>query len=225
MRSINSAGLDLVKSFEGCRLVAYDDLDPNKVLQKGDKPRGTLTIGYGHTGPDVFIGQKITAEEAQALLEGDLDEAEGGVESLATVKLSDNEFAALVSLAFNIGLGNFGSSTLLRKLNAGDKLAASQEFARWNKSKGKVQAGLTRRRAAEAALFLTPDAQPTAAGQPTQTPDGVEGKPKKRSLIDILLGAIPFVGGELSGWDWRALIALILVTGGIAFWLIRRGRA
>ena len=65
MRKTSAAGLALVREFEGCRLVAYDDLDPDRVLQRGDRLRGTLTIGHGHTGPDVFIGQRIEAEEAE----------------------------------------------------------------------------------------------------------------------------------------------------------------
>lgn len=225
MRSINSAGLKLIQEFEGCRLIPYDDLDPDRVLKPGDKLKGTLTVGYGHTGPDVKIGEAITQGRAENLLSDDLDEAEIGVEDLTVPPLSGNEFAALVSLAYNIGLGNFGKSTLLKKLNAGDKLGASQEFARWNKSKGKVLAGLTRRRAAEAALFLKPDDPQPAAGKPTETPNGVEAKAKKRSPVDIALGAAPVVGAAFAGWDWRVLVALVVIAGGIAFWLIRRGRA
>lgn len=224
MRKINSAGLKLVQEFEGCRLTPYDDLDPHRVLKPGDKIKGTLTVGYGHTGPDVKIGETITQAKAEKLLADDLDEAEQGVADLVTVGLSSNEFSALVSLVFNIGAGNFNKSTLLRKLNAEDRLGASQEFARWNKSKGNVLAGLTRRRAAEAALFLKPDDPQPAAGKPTESPDGVEARPKKRSMVDILLGGAPIVGAAFAGWDWRALVAIALVVGGIAFWLIRRGR-
>ena len=224
-RKINQAGVALIESFEGLRLVAYDDLDPDRQLKPGDALKGTLTIGHGHTGPDVFIGQTITKTRAQELLLLDLQEAEAGVERAVKAPLNGNEFAALVSLAFNIGLGNFGKSTLLRKLNAGDRLGASAEFARWNKAGGKVLPGLVRRRAAEAQLFLEPETASIAPLPATETPDGVEAKAKKRSPVDIALGAAPVVGAAFAGWDWRVLVALVVIAGGIAFWLIRRGRA
>jgi len=231
VRKINAAGLALVRAFEGCRLLAYDDLDPDRVLLPGDKLKGTLTIGHGHTGPDVRIGQRITATEAETLLAADLAEAERGVAALAGVPPGDNAFAALVSLAFNIGLGNFRRSTLLRRLNAGDRLGAAAEFARWNKAKGKVLAGLTRRRAAEAALFLAPEAPP-AIEAPTATPDGVEPDPA--------LGRAIAVGGSIAAGSatvidqafragpalplWVVLAAAGLGLAGAAFLLWRRWR-
>jgi lysozyme len=78
------------------------------------------------------------------------------VDSLVKVSLNDNQYAAIVSFAFNLGVGNLKQSTLLKKLNAGDFAGAANEFAKWNKAGGKVLAGLTRRRAAEAELFRRP---------------------------------------------------------------------
>lgn len=144
-RSINNAGIDLIKGFEGCKLTAYRD------------SVNVLTIGYGHTGSDVTDGLTITQEQAEALLRQDLDRFESGVSDLVTVAVSDNAFAALVSFSYNLGLGNLKASTLLKKLNAGDTAGAADEFPRWNKAGGKVLAGLTRRREAERTLFLTPD--------------------------------------------------------------------
>ena len=91
-----------------------------------------------------------------SLLEKDLSDYCRRVESLIKVKITDNQFAALVSLAYNIGVSAFGGSTLLSYLNKGNYSAAADQFARWNKGGGKVLAGLTRRREAERKLFLTP---------------------------------------------------------------------
>ena len=143
---INKATVDLVKSFEGLRTKAYQD--SVKVW----------TIGYGHTAmsgpPSPQAGMVITEAEAEAILKSDLTKFATGVAILVKEPLTDNEFGAVVSFAFNVGLGNLKTSTLLKKLNAGDKVGASNEFAKWNKAGGKVLAGLTRRRAAEKALFL-----------------------------------------------------------------------
>lgn len=144
---INRAGYDLIKEFEGLRLRAYLC------------PAGVWTIGYGHTGPDVTPNRVITLKEAQALLDHDLDWAEACVEQAAP-DANDNEFAAMVSLTFNIGADGFKKSTVLRLHKAGDKLGAARAFRMWNKAtvSGKLTElpGLTRRRLAEEALYLTP---------------------------------------------------------------------
>lgn len=140
---LNKAGRDLIKRFEGCKLKAYYDAV------------GVLTIGYGHTGPDVRVGQQITQQEAEDLLNADLDKFVKGVEKLVTRTLTDNQFSALVSLAYNIGLGNLKKSTLLKNLNAGNVAAVTVSWVKWNKAGGKVLKGLTARRGAEIELFLT----------------------------------------------------------------------
>ena len=142
-RRINAAGLALVKNFEGCQLKPYKC------------PAGVWTVGYGSTGPHVKPGKAISMAEAEALLREDLERFEKGVAS-ACGEATDNQFAAMVSLAFNVGLGNFLRSTVLRKHLDGDKIGAALSFALWNKAAGKVLAGLTRRRAAEAKLYSTP---------------------------------------------------------------------
>jgi lysozyme len=142
-RVVNHDGLTLIKTFEGLRLKSY--LCPAKVW----------TIGYGHTGPDVRQGQRITEAEAEALLRADLRRFELGVANhTAGVALRDDHFAALVAFAFNVGLRAFANSTLLRRVRQRNAGLAAAEFARWNKAGGKVLSGLTRRRAAEAALFV-----------------------------------------------------------------------
>lgn len=137
------AGIDLVKASEGLRLKAYRD------------PVGILTIGYGHTGSDVREGQTLSEQEAVQLLMDDVRFAEVAVKAYVNVPISQNQYDALVDFTFNVGVGALQSSTLLKKLNAGDYIGAGQEFHRWNKAGGKVLPGLTKRRASEAALFGT----------------------------------------------------------------------
>jgi lysozyme len=167
MRDINQAGLNLIKSFEGC-----PDGDPSTVnLDAYLDPVGIWTIGWGHA---IVVGGKflrgsanrataralypggITPDQAEQLLRGDVLDKCRDVEAMVKVPVNDNQYAALVSFAFNVGPANLKNSTLLRRVNEGNFAAAALEFAKWNKSAGKVLAGLTRRRAAEAALFQTP---------------------------------------------------------------------
>lgn len=145
-RAINDAGVRLVQEFEGCKLEAYPD--PGT----GGEP---WTIGWGSTGPDIGPGTVWTQEEADARFLDDLTKFGDGVDRLVRVPLTDNQFAALVSFAYNVGLGALAGSTLLRKLNAGDYEGAADQFPRWNKGGGRVLPGLVRRRAAERDLFLS----------------------------------------------------------------------
>jgi len=156
MPQVNAAGLDLIKSFEGCRLLAYDDARPAYVLQPGDTVIGTLTIGWGHTGPSISIGTEIPQNEADELLVSDLSRFEMDVNNLVSRDATPNQFAALVSFAYNLGAGALADSTLLRMFNAGDIAGAADEFGNWVHAGGEVLEGLVRRRAAERALFLTP---------------------------------------------------------------------
>ncbi|WP_115746948.1 lysozyme [Escherichia coli] len=137
-------GINLIKHFEGLELHAYPD--PGT----GGAP---WTIGYGTTS-GVKPGMVITEAEAEALLKKDLYKFETGVSKLVKVPLTQNEFDALVSFAYNVGLGNLAASTLLKKLNEGDHQGAADQFPRWNRGGGKVLPGLTRRREAERKMFL-----------------------------------------------------------------------
>ncbi|EII8817445.1 lysozyme, partial [Salmonella enterica] len=138
------------KEFEGCSLKAYPD--PGT----GGDP---WTIGYGWThsvdGKPVKPGMMIDEATAERLLKTGLVGYENDVSKLVKVKLTQGQFDALVSFAYNLGARTLSSSTLLRKLNAGDYAGAADEFLRWNKAGGKVLNGLTRRREAERALFLS----------------------------------------------------------------------
>ena len=136
-------GIDLLKAHEGLRLTAYNC------------SAGVLTIGYGHTGPDVTAGKTITQAAAEQLLTADLRWAEEAVNA-ALPGINQNQFDALVSFVYNVGAGAFKSSTLLRKAkaNANDP-AIRAEFAKWRNGGGKVLPGLVKRRAAEAELYFS----------------------------------------------------------------------
>ncbi|MDI3304656.1 MAG: lysozyme [Burkholderia multivorans] len=132
----SKTGQDLTEQFEGCRLVAYQDT------------RGVWTIGYGHT-TGVHAGMTCTQAQAEQWLLEDIQYAVNAVKHYVTVALTQGEFDALVDFVFNVGVGNFAGSTLLRKLNAGDYAGAAHEFERWDMAGGKHIAGLLRRRIAE----------------------------------------------------------------------------
>lgn len=143
-------GIDLIKEFEGLKLVAYAC------------PANVPTIGWGHTATvtwtDIANKRQITVEEAEALLVQDLEKFEQGVLAVLTRETNQYQFDAFVSLAYNIGLAAFARSTALRKHNEGDFVAAAAAIERFNKARvnGQLQVlrGLVRRRAAERALYL-----------------------------------------------------------------------
>jgi lysozyme len=133
---------DKIKHFEGLRLEAYRDAV------------GIWTVGYGQTGPHVGPDTVIEPHEADELLQKELDRISDRVTEMVAVELEQHQFDALVSLAYNIGLGAFKRSTLLKHINAGDFEAAAKEFPRWVYAKGRKLPGLKRRRLAEQKLFL-----------------------------------------------------------------------
>lgn len=125
---------------------------PAKFVQLSGAP---WTIGWGDTGPDVVPGLVITAEQAdQRFARRMSSEFEPGVRAAVRLVLAQHEFDALVSIFYNVGVGAMRASTLVRKLNAGDRAGAAAEFPRWNKSAGERSKGLDRRREAERVLFL-----------------------------------------------------------------------
>jgi lysozyme len=115
---------------------------------------GVWTVAWGHTGHDVTPNTVVTREQGEILLAHDLETAENFVKRVVKVPLAQDEFDANVDLTFNIGVGNFLKSTVLRLLNAGNKSGAAKAFEMWNKVSGKVNKGLVRRRLAEEELFL-----------------------------------------------------------------------
>ena len=139
---ISQKGIDLIKEFEGLELTSY--LCPANVW----------TVGFGHT-KTARKGQKISAAGAEDLLRVDLSGFEAAVTDSVKVPITQNQFDALVCFTYNVGIGALLSSTLLKKLNAGDYAGASLQFLRWDKGGGKILPGLTRRRIAESQLFLS----------------------------------------------------------------------
>lgn len=146
---LSDAGLALLREFEGLRLQAYKD------------SAGVWTIGYGSTryadGDKVRPGDEITAERAESLLRETLHTYESAIDRLVTVPLLQSQFDALTALVYNIGVGAFEKSTLLKRLNEGQYAKAANEFLRWIHAGGQPLAGLRRRRERERALFLSVD--------------------------------------------------------------------
>lgn len=138
---INEAGLNLIKSFEGLKLKAYKC------------PAGIWTIGYGSTGKDVVEGLQWTQAQAEERLKADIAKFEEGVSKALLLPATSNQFSAMVCFAYNVGLGNFRSSTLLRCFNKHNADGAALEFMKWTKAGGVELPGLVRRRKAESDLF------------------------------------------------------------------------
>ena len=143
-KRVSKAGVDLIHSFESCKLTAYPD--------PGSRDGHPWTIGWGSTGPGIAKGVVWTQAQADARFAADLGRFEKAVALMAPVT-TQNQFDALVSFAYNVGLAALNDSTLLRMHKAGDYAGAKAQFARWDKNDGKVMKGLARRRAAEAALY------------------------------------------------------------------------
>lgn len=140
----SQAGLDFIAECEGLRLEAYPD--PGS----GGEP---WTIGYGHTS-GVKPGDRCTKDQAMGWLRQDVVTAETAVMRSIDVALSQSQFDALVSFTYNLGGGALAGSTLRRKLNAGDRTGAAEEFLKWVRGPNGVLPGLVKRRARECAMFL-----------------------------------------------------------------------
>lgn len=139
---ISEKGINFIKEVEGCELKAYKCSS------------GVWTIGYGHTGTDIKQGKEISLEKAERYLKNDLIRFCKAVNDLVTVELTQNQFDALVSFVFNVGVGAFSSSTMLRLLNEKKYKDAANQFDRWIYSGGKVSDGLIRRRKMEKSYFI-----------------------------------------------------------------------
>lgn len=180
-----TAGLDLIKSFEGWRAEAYRDAV------------GVWTIGYGHTAmagaPRPVAGMVITRAQGEQLLRSDLLIYEAAVNQALTIVVSQNQFDALVSFCYNVGPGNFRTSSVLRYTNQGRFAEVPGRLMLWNKAKGRVLRGLTRRRTAEAALYITPGLRgvPKPAPQPPAPrpaePGPVTPQPRQHWLVRLAL--------------------------------------
>ena len=143
-QSCNQEGQDLIKFYEGCRLSPYLDT------------RGILTVGYGHTGPDVVFGETWSQDQVDAMFLRDLEyKAEIPLNEWINVDLSDTQFSALCSFCYNVGPGAFKGSHLLAVLNQSNFQAVGGELLLWDHNHdGSINAGLKKRREAELELWL-----------------------------------------------------------------------
>jgi len=207
---ISDRGLAMLKAFEGCKLTAYQD------------SVGIWTTGYGHTSmagePVVKRGLKITHKEAEAILKRDLLKYEKAVIDALKHGPTQNQFDAMVSLCFNIGPKAFAGSSVVKKFNAGDKAGAADAFLKWNKARGRVLEGLTKRRTAEAALFRQSDKDSPA--EPQSEPVAAK-KPKPAQ--DVGAGAAAAGGASLAHYLGVSLeiIAGVLILAAIGWFIWR----
>lgn len=144
--NISQAGINLIKGFEGLSLKPYRPVPTEKYL----------TIGFGHYGSDVSPSMVITTAQAEQLLRNDLASFVAGVNGCLKVAVNQNQFDALVSFAYNLGVQCLQTSTMLQYINQGNFTAAANEFPRFCHSNGIVLQGLLNRRNKERILFLTP---------------------------------------------------------------------
>ncbi len=196
---LSDTGFALVRDFEGFRSSAYPDPGSSNGLP--------VTIGYGSTrwpdGSPIQLGQTVTRERAEAMLRNEIADTERAVSAAVTVPLSQSQFDALVSFTYNLGAGALRSSTLLRKLNAGDYASAADEFGRWINNDGVPMEGLRRRRAAERAMFLS--AQPVTVGERPQAPASpppepvalIPQQPARKPVAPVLAALLPTLVGMI----------------------------
>jgi lysozyme len=232
--NMSQAGLDaLLKKFEGCKLNAYKC------------PAGIWTIGYGHTSaagePAVTEGMTITREEAETILKRDLAKYEKPVADLVKVKLTQHQFDVLVDFAYNAGVGNLKSSTLLKKLNAGDYDAVPSELMKWTKGGGKELPGLVRRRRAESEWWRDLSNKPVVEEEQRAEPDPVPVKTiteSKQANGAVAIGALGSVGAAkevvaqvqdandlfatvmnmLKDTNFLIMVAIVAIGGAIWYW-------
>jgi len=185
---MSQEGIDaLLKKFEGCKLKAYRC------------PAGVCTIGYGHTSaagaPEVTDGMTIKQSEADEILKRDLVKYEKAVADMVKKPLSQHQFDVLVDFAYNAGVGALKSSTLLKKVNAGDFDAVPAELMKWTKGGGKVLPGLVRRRQAESAWWSAGDDHPVDAEDQRTEPDPVPA----RTMVESKQGNAAILTAGLGG--------------------------
>jgi lysozyme len=236
--NITDEGLDLIRRFEGFRTQAYRDA------------AGVWTIGYGHTSaagsPKVKPAMKITRKEAEVILARDVRMFASAISAHIRKPLTDGQFSALVSFAYNVGVENFRKSSVLRAVNAGDFAAVPRRLSLWVRSRGRVLPGLINRRAAEAACFaeatplpdpLSADASAAAVSdeRDVRAIEPLPGKSLLRSstalaaLVSGLFGVASSLASGLSDLAERlsapafaVLSALIILAATI--WILRERR-
>ena len=225
---INQNTLDLVKRFEGLHLKAYKD------------PVGVWTICYGHTSmagkPEVVPGMRLTRAECEAILRRDLEkfakQVEKAIKPEILKRLNENQFGALVSFAFNVGIGNLKRSSVLRAVNAGRFDDVPRLLMRWTKARDRrtgilrVLRGLVRRRRAEGRLWMTPPKakKPPAVAMARQRAQEFAERPGLSAAWAAFLVAAANLG--VAVWH-QAVVPALMVMGGVALaigvgWIIWR---
>ena len=216
---INQAGIDLIKRWEGCKLKAYKC------------SAGVWTVGYGLTSRAGFIevgpDTVLTQEEADWYLEKVVDDFSSKISPMITAPINENQFAAFVSLAYNIGVGAFQKSSALRRFNAGQIMEVPAAMRMWKKAGGKVVQGLVNRREAEVKLFLTPVVEKPVASQgrskPTQSRTVQASVVQGASAVGGAVGALNALDGTaqivvLVGCILVALLALFIMRERLKHW-------
>ena len=231
---MSAAGLATVKEFEGLRLKAYKC------------PAAVWTIGYGHTSaagaPIVNPDLVITKDEAEEVLERDMEQYEEGVRKYVKVDLTQGQFDALVDFAYNAGVGALQKSTLLKKVNAEKFDEVPAEFMKWTKGGGKELPGLVRRRRAEVKLWRGLDTEkPVPVDEARAEPDQpkasksiVQSREANAAVAAGGLGTIAVVqevmpmvreGGDLLGsFSPTVLILFVIIAAAGAVWYFRKQR-
>lgn len=215
---LNKAGLNLIKKYEGFRSHAYRDAV------------GVWTIGYGHTSmagsPRVLPGLEISRQQGENILARDVEKFARQIRPLISVVLNDNQFSALVSFAYNVGVGGFRKSSVLRRVNAGRFDTVPNRLSLWVKAGGRTLKGLVRRRAAEGELFLSGHEKRTAPS--SQPVEPVQGKPAHKSTTNLaaILSAISgLVSAFMSGVGEKAgsvfIVVSVLVIIAATLWIVR----
>ena len=217
---LTQRAVDLVKEFEGMRLKAYLD------------PVGVLTIGYGYTnragyGPGVKTGDVWTEEQAEAMLEQGLEMFADKIRPYIHAPITDNQFGAFVSLAYNIGWQSFIKSTALRRFNNGDIEGAAAAMLWWNKAGGRVLRGLVRRRQAEVDLFMSEPRAAHSSGASIK-PDPERSSAIKSTTLQATAGAAvsgagsaAYAIGQLDSTAQTVVIVGAVVAGLCLAWIMR----
>lgn len=216
-RQVNAETIEHVEKWEGFKASAYPD--------PGSRDGKPVTLGFGQTrrnGKPIQLGETITREEAREWLVKELNRVGLVVDAAVKVPLTDNQFGALVSFTYNVGDGAFKSSTLLKKLNAGDYASVPAQLARWSKNDGKTMQGLVNRRAAEAGLWAKGafvSSAPVEAQPGNAFADLV--KPENLASAGGLIGGAAAVASG-NGPVQYAIAALMVVAAITAAFLIIR---
>ena len=212
-RQISPHGLAKLKQWEGLKTKAYKDAG------------GVWTIGYGHTAmagsPQPYQGQVITAAEAENILLKDLVQYEAAIENNVNVKLNDNQFAALVSFAFNVGIGAFKNSTLLKKLNQGDFNAVPTELMKWTKAGGKKLQGLVNRRRAEGYLWMEGAFVTSKDVVPEPKKENLLLKPEVLGPVGSVLSGTSAIATGAGPVQWALAVVMVICVAIGLYYLVK----